>query len=96
MKAKGETVIAPALTVGEVVNLFNIREFTFTCEGQTTPVEELTVCVQNAAEKANKQPINAFQLMMSGGSRRFPDIIHLWKSTPTPQQQSVQKCYVQI
>ena len=74
MKAKGETVIAPALTVGEVVNLFNIREFTFTCEGQTTPVEELTVCVQNAAEKANKQPINAFQLMMSGGSRRFPDI----------------------
>ena len=73
VKAKGETVIAPTLTVGEVVNLFNIREFTFTCEGQTSSVEELTVCVQNAAEKANKQAINAFQLMMSGGSRDLPD-----------------------
>ena len=54
LKAKDETVIVLALTVGEVVNLFNIGEFTFTCEGQNSPVQELTVCVQNAAEKANK------------------------------------------
>ena len=64
--------VTPALSVGEVVTLFNVRQFTFTCEsGPPTEVEFLSNCINVASEKADKKAVNAFELMMAGG-RTFP------------------------
>lgn len=65
-------VISPTLNVGEVVSLFNVRRFVFTCEGGPQAEDEtLSSRIRSAADKADVQAVNAFQLLMAGG-RTFP------------------------
>ena len=65
-------VVTPALTVGEVVLLFNVRQFSFTCEsGLQGEDEVLSNCLKIAAEKADVQAVNAFQVLMAGGRSNF-------------------------
>lgn len=65
-------VISPTLTVGEVVSLFNVRQFVFTYEGGPQAEEEtLSSRIRSAADKADVQAVNAFQIVMAGG-RIFP------------------------
>lgn len=65
-------MITPALTVGDVVSLFNVRQFIFTCEsGPQGEEETLSKVIKSAAEKADKYAVNAFQILMAGG-RAFP------------------------
>uniref|UniRef100_A0A8W8NL33 Uncharacterized protein n=1 Tax=Magallana gigas TaxID=29159 RepID=A0A8W8NL33_MAGGI len=66
-------VISPTLTVGEVVSLFNVTQFVFTYEGGPQAEEEnlSTSRIRSAADKADVQAVNAFQILMAGG-RIFP------------------------
>lgn len=64
--------ITQSLTVGEVTLLFGLRHFTFSCQcAPPEPMEVLVSSIKNA-ENADKQTVNAFQLMMAGGGRSFP------------------------
>lgn len=54
------------------MSLFNVRQFVFTCEGGPQAEEEtLSSRIRSAADKADVQAVNAFQLLMAGG-RTFP------------------------
>ena len=58
------------LTLGEIVDKFNIKCIEFTCE----PIDEspLESAIAKAAETATKKTVNAFQVLMAGG-RAYPD-----------------------
>ena len=54
--------ISPTLTVGEVVQLFNVRDFKFKCVvPESDTFELLSNSVKDAAEKATKHAVNAFE-----------------------------------
>lgn len=60
--------IMPSLTVGEVVTLFNLGTFSFTCTCiDGTPHNILCQAVEVSAERATKHAINAFEILMAGG-----------------------------
>ena len=65
-------VVTPALTVGEVVSLFNVRQLTsHVGVGYREKIKVLSNCLKIAAEKADVQAVNAFQVLMAGGRSNF-------------------------
>ncbi|CAC5423130.1 unnamed protein product [Mytilus coruscus] len=56
--------------LGDLLSTFNFKHVEFECHRKTAdPFEDVVV---QAAEKATKQTINAFQLMMAGGRAHVP------------------------
>lgn len=60
--------ILPSLTVGEVVYLFNVRCFNFECTYIKDDIMSLASTVLQAKDSATHKAVDAFQLLMSGGS----------------------------
>ena len=59
--------IHPSLTLGEVINLFGPRSFTFSCQ---TVEDEADL--SKHASIATRRAIDAFQILMAGGGRTLP------------------------
>ncbi|XP_033753391.1 uncharacterized protein LOC117336841 isoform X2 [Pecten maximus] len=67
---QGHDVLS-SLTVGEIVHLFNVRHFVFTCTCELETKAQQLSEINVHAKVATKKAVNAFELMMAGG-RSFP------------------------